>query len=92
MALKQTVALDSGLILEEGYIKVVTAEIDNTSGTLEYHCNLYLNQPAREQGCPALVSDYFHNRCDATDIEGNILEQAYEDMKKFPQFTAALDC
>lgn len=90
MALRMTIKLLNGIIVENAYIRIDT--ISGYKGCITINVNSYMGQDAFETGSGYLEQKNFNFIPSVSTSATDFITQGYEYLKMLPEFTGAEDC
>lgn len=95
MALKQTVKLDNGIIVTDGYWKLGTMigmnKEKDSNQVIKADVLLYKDMEARNNGLPVIITIKIEFYYDLSKVE-NIFEQGYSFLLRQEKFKNAVSC
>ena len=104
MALTKQITLNSGITIENAYIKVFSITYFNNASYdsyVKFNVNIFFNQDARNQGKPEVIAFPYQVSGEDFDVyfdfnvlkqaEKNIVSQAYEYLKSLSFYSDATD-
>lgn len=86
MALKTDVERESGLVIDDAYLRVV--KFSGTKSYLDFTLNIYVNRQAYDKGRYA-VSSKFYNM--SFDKDRNLFRQMHEYLRALPEYEDAVE-
>lgn len=90
MALQlDSIVLESGITVDSSYVRVDT--ISGSKDSLLVTVNYYVSQNSFNDGKSYIKSEQFSFIPSVEDGSANFIKQAYEFLKKRPEFTNAVD-
>lgn len=89
MALKQNIALNNGLSIENAYIRIDT--FSGSKSNVKIVVNSYISQESFNSGIGYLEQKIYSFTPDITDTAKIVLKQGYEYLKTLDEYKAASD-
>ena len=90
MALSKDVTLESGLIVENAYIRIT--EIAGNKHQLNIIVNSYISQQAFQDGKTFLEQKLYSFTPSVEEGSPNFIKQGYEFLKTLKEYQDAVDC
>lgn len=89
MALKKTITLNSGLTVENAYIRIDT--VSGYKGGLDISVNSYISQEAFNNGQEYLEQKFYNFIPSVEDTAPNFIKQGYKYLKTLQEYIDAID-
>jgi hypothetical protein len=89
MALLKMIETESGLTVENSYMRIEVLSGDKSNIT--FQLSGYVNQEAYSNGKVQIISKTFNFIPDIADNAPNFIKQGYEYLKTLPEFEGAID-
>lgn len=89
MGLLKTIELESGLIVQNAYCKIIV--ISGNSEEMTLYLSTYVDRDASIEEKPYLRQTAFSFVPSLLDGADNFIKQGYEHLKTLPEFTNAVD-